>query len=193
MGRVVYLMNVSLDGYVEDRAGSLAWTRIDEELHRWFNEETRRTDAMLYGRRLYETMVPYWPMAVSDPSSTEVERDFARAFLDTPRIVFSSTLESVDWNSRLVRGDVLDELPHVLAQYPGAVSVGGPTLASSVVAAGLVDEFKLMVHPVVVGGGKPFWPDNTAPVDLELTEERRFASGVVLLAYRRRTGAAGSA
>src|SRR6266516_1234772 len=185
VGKLVYLLNVSLDGYVEDAAGSLEWTTIDEELHRWFNEESRRTDASLYGRRLYETMAAYWPTAGSDPTATEVELEFARIWLETPKIVFSSTLESVDWNSRLVRGDPVEELERLRKEFPGEMSVGGPTLAAPFVERGLVDEYRLMVHPVILGGGKPYWPRQAPRQDLELVEQRRFESGVVLLAYRR--------
>src|SRR5947209_14482525 len=109
MGKLVYTMNTSLDGYVEDANGSLEWSTVDEEIHSWFNEDLRHSDAELYGRRLYETMAPHWPNAATDPASNDIELDFARAWLDTPKIVFSSTLESVDWNSRLVRGDPIAE------------------------------------------------------------------------------------
>ena len=182
----MYLMNVSLDGYVEDRAGTLEWTVMDEELHQWFNDDMRRYDAMLYGRRLYETMVPYWPMAASDPDMSEVELEFARLFLDTPKIVFSSTLESVAWNSRLVRGDVAEALPKLREEFAGDISVGGPSLAAGLIANGLVDEFKLVVHPVILGGGKRYWPEHDQPLDLELVEERRLGSRFLLLDYRRR-------
>jgi dihydrofolate reductase len=186
MGKLIYTMNVSLDGYIEDSAGSLEWAKVDDELHRWFNDELRRQDVELYGRRLYETMAPYWPTVPSDPGATETELDFARVWLDTPKIVFSSTLESVDWNSRLVRGDPVEELGRLREEFPGELAVGGAMLASAFIERGLVDEFRVMVHPVILGGGKPFWPRHERPQELELIDERRFASGVVLLAYRRR-------
>jgi dihydrofolate reductase len=185
MGRVVYLMNVSLDGYVADRAGSLEWTAMDEELHQWFNDDMRRYDAILYGRGLYETMTPYWPNVPSDPTSVGVELEFAQLWLERPKIVFSSTLESVDWNSRLVRGDVAEALPKLREEFPGDISVAGPTLAAGLIAKGLVDEFKLMIHPVILGGGKRYWPEHDRPLDLELVEERRIGSRFLLLDYRR--------
>jgi dihydrofolate reductase len=184
--RLIYLMNVSLDGYVEDRDHGLDWSTVDEEIHAWFNEQLRRSSAQLYGRRLYETMT-YWGTAESDPELKDVERDFARAWLATPKVVFSSTLQSVDWNSRLVRGDPIEMLDELRQTYPGELSVAGPTLASAFVERDLVDEYRLMVHPVILGGGTPFFPHLERPLDLELVEERRFASGVVLLAYRRRS------
>jgi dihydrofolate reductase len=186
MGRVVYLMNVSLDGYVADQAGSLEWTEMNAELHQWFNDDMRRYEAILYGRRLYETMVPYWPEVPSDPTSVPFELEFAQLWLERPKIVFSSTLESVDWNSRLVREDVADALPGIREEFTGGISVAGPTLASALIKKGLVDEFKLMIHPVILGGGKRYWPEHDQPLDLELVEERRVASRFVLLDYRRR-------
>jgi dihydrofolate reductase len=185
VGKLVYTMNVSLDGYVEDAAGSLEWTRVDDELHRWFNEDVRRSDGFLYGRRLYETMAAHWPTAESDPAATEVMLEFARIWLSKPKVVFSSTLESVDWNSRLVRGDPVEELPRLHEEFHGELGVAGPTLAAAFVERGLVDEYRLLVHPVILGGGKPYWPRHERRQDPELIEERRFGSGVVLLAYSR--------
>jgi dihydrofolate reductase len=186
MTRLIYLMNVSLDGYVEDEAGSLEWTRVDEELHGWFNEHDRRMAAFLEGRRLYELMAGYWPTVGSDPNATPAMLEYGPIWRDKPKVVFSGTLESVDWNSRLVRGDPVEELPRIRDDFDGEVTVAGPTLAWRFVQRDLVDEYRLMVHPVVVGGGKPYWPRLERPLDLELVEERRFSSGVVLLDYRRR-------
>ncbi len=187
MGRLIYLMNVSLDGFVNTADGGLEWTRIDEELHRWFNEQERAVDAELYGRRLYEVMAAYWPTAESDPANTDVELEFARIWNATPRIVFSTTLESVDGHSRLVRsGDVGDELARIKAEFTGDLSVGGPTLASEFIRRGLVDEYRLVVHPVLLGAGTPYMPTLSEPIDLELVESRTFGSGVVYLGYRAR-------
>lgn len=187
MGRLIYLMNVSLDGFVETIDHGLEWTRVDEELHRWFNDQERAVDAELYGRRLYEVMNAYWPKAESDPANTEVELDFARIWNAKPRIVFSRTLESVAGNSRLVRGDVGEELARLQAEFPGDLSVGGPTLTSEFIRRGLVDEYRLVVHPVILGAGTPFFPSLPRPIDLELIETRTFASGVSYLGYRARS------
>jgi dihydrofolate reductase len=184
MGKLVYSMNVSLDGYIDTVDHSLDWVRIDEELHTWFNEEARATDACLYGRRLYEVMTAYWPTADSDPAATEVMLDFARIWAETPKIVFSSTIEKVDWNSRLVRGDPVDALARLRDEFQGELSVAGPTLASAFIERRLIDEYRLVVHPVILGAGTPFFPDIATPIDLELIETRRFASGAILLAYR---------
>jgi dihydrofolate reductase len=183
MGKLIYLMNVSLDGYVETPDHSLDWTMVDEELHTWFNDHTREVDASLYGRRMYELMAAYWPTAESDPSATPAMLEYARIWAATPRIVFSSTLDAVDFNSRLVRGDVGEELARLRAEFDGDLEVSGPTLASAFIRRGLVDEYRLVVHPVILGAGTPFFPRLETPIRLRLTETRRFESGVVYTGY----------
>jgi dihydrofolate reductase len=183
MGKVVYLMNVSLDGFIETPDHGLDWTVVDEELHFWFNEQTRATAVMVYGRRLYETMAAYWPTAESDPAATPAMLEFAELWNATPIVVFSSTLESVHTNSRLERGDLVDEVERLRADVEGEISVGGPTLAAELVRRGLVDEYRLVVHPVVIGAGKPFFPSLDTPLQLRLLETRTFESGVVYMAY----------
>lgn len=183
MGKLVYSMNVSLDGYVETLEHSLDWADVDDELHAWFNDRAREADAFLYGRRLYEVMTAYWPTAESDPAATEVMLDFARIWNAKPKVVFSSTLERVQWNARLVRGDVGDELASLRAEFDGELDVGGPTLASAFIRRGLVDEYRLLVHPVILGGGTPFFPRLETPLRLRLIETRTFEGGATLLAY----------
>jgi dihydrofolate reductase len=183
MGRLIYALNVSLDGYVETPEHSLDWAVVDDELHTWFNDQARELDASLYGRRMYELMAAYWPTAQADPQATDTERDFGRIWVATPKIVFSSTLDSVDENSRLVRGDVGEELERVRSEFSGDLDVGGPTLAASFIRRGLVDEYCLLVHPVAIGAGTPYFPAVDEPLRLRLLEERTFDSGVTLLRY----------
>ncbi len=183
MGKLIYLMNVSLDGYVETPDHSLDWTNVDDELHAWFNDRAREADAFLYGRGLYETMAAYWPTAASDPSATDVMLDFARIWNDKPKVVFSSTLATVEWNSRLVSGDVGAELARLKGEFDGELDLGGPTLASEFIRRGLVDEYRLLVHPVILGAGTPFFPKLETPIRLRLTETRTFDSGVMYLGY----------
>jgi dihydrofolate reductase len=183
MGKLIYSMSVSLDGFVETPSRSLDWVLVDEELHSFFNDQAREVSASLYGRRMYELMVDYWPTAEADPSATPVELDFARIWRDTPRIVFSTTLGSVDWNSRLVSGDAAAEVRRLKAQPGFDMDVGGPTLASTLIRAGLIDEYRLFVHPVVLGAGTPFFPALEDRIGLKLLETRTFGSGVVYLRY----------
>jgi dihydrofolate reductase len=178
MGKLIYLMNVSLDGFVETPERSLDWTVVDDELHAWFNDQMRALDAELYGRRLYELMAAHWPTGEQDPASTETEREFARIWNPMPKIVFSNSLEHVEHNGRLVRGDVETVLQDIRREFDGDLGVGGPNLAGQFVRRGLVDEYRIVIHPVVLGAGTPFWPELDGPLRLRLVETRTFASGV---------------
>lgn len=183
MRKLIYLLNVSLDGFIETPDRSLDWTSIDEELHTWFNDQMRTLDGTLYGRRIYELMAAHWPTAEQDPAVTDVEREFARIWNPLPKIVFSRTLERVDHNSRLVQGDVGTVLESLRREFDGDLGVAGPDLAGQFVRRGLVDEYRLVVHPVVLGAGKPFWPELEKPLRLRLVERHTFTSGVELRAY----------
>ena len=183
MGRLIYTLNVSLDGFVETADHSPAWATPDDELFNWFIETTRELDVTIYGRRLYEVMAAYWPSGESDPAATEPMREFARIWNAMPKVVFSTTLPSVEWNSRLVRGDLAEELARLRQEFVGDIGVGGPTLAAEFIRRGLVDEYRLVVHPVVLGAGTPFFPPLDGPMRLRPIETRMFASGVVYLGY----------
>ena len=176
-------MSVSLDGFVATPDGSLDWVMVDEELHTAFNEEARAMSAFLYGRRMYELMTAYWPTAEADPTATPVEIDFARLWAPMPKVVFSHTLTEVGWNSRLVREDAVQEVARLKAQPGYDMDVGGPDLASTFVRAGLIDEYRLYVNPVILGAGIPFFPAGVERIPLSLLETRTFGSGVVYLRY----------
>lgn len=182
MRKVIYLMNVSLDGFIEGPNRELDWTSVDEELHGFFNDQQRDIDTLLYGRRLYEVMT-YWETADADPSLSEVEREFARIWKNSAKIVFLKTLEHVRGNARLARSDIAEEITK-LRQQPGKdLGVGGPSLASTVMQLGLIDEHRLVVHPVVLGSGTPFFPALGHKINLRLAETRTFGSGAVYLRY----------
>jgi dihydrofolate reductase len=183
MGKLIYMFNVSLDGFVETVDHGLDWTAVDDELHTWFNDQTRALDAELYGRRLYEVMAEYWPTGESDPASTEPMREFARIWNAMPRIVFSTSLQRVGPGCRLVTGDVGDRLAELRAEFPGDLSVGGPTLAAAFIERGLVDEYRLVVHPIILGAGTPMFPNLRERLGLRLRETHTFQSGVVYLGF----------
>jgi dihydrofolate reductase len=183
MGRLIYLMNVSLDGFVETPERSLDWTIVDDELHSWFNDRERESEVDLYGRRLWEVMAAYWPTGESDPNATEAMREFARIWNATQKVVFSTELESVGHGARLVRGDVGEQLAKLREEFSGDMEVGGPTLAAQFIERGLVDVFRLVVHPVILGAGRPFFPPLASPINLRHTESRTFASGARYLGY----------
>ncbi len=182
MGRVVYSMSVSLDGFVAGPDGGIDWVIVDEEVHEAFNAEARAVGIFLYGRRMYELMAGYWPTAGDDPAATPVERDFARLWAPKPKLVASSTLTSVNWNAHLVPGDLVTEVARLRGELDVDISVGGPTTAAPLLRAGLVDEIATYVNPVVLGGGTPFFASDLR-LDLRLVEARRFTSGVQLLRY----------
>ena len=184
MRKLIYSMGVSLDSFIAGPGGEIDWSAPDEELHRFHNQQARETGAHLCGRRLYEEM-RYWETADENPSAPEHELEFARIWKDTPKIVFSTTLESVEGNARLVRDGVAEEVA-MLKEQPGKeLSVGGAGLASTFMRLGLIDEYRLFVSPVVLGGGTPYFPALDERIDLELIETRRFGSRVVYVRYRR--------
>ena len=178
MRNVIFAMGVSLDGYIAGPGGEFDWSAPDDELHRFHNEQTRELGAHLCGRRLYETMV-YWERP--DDSRGATEREFARVWQSLPKIVFSSTLDAVEGNARLATGDPAEEL----ARLEGDIAVGGAGLAATLIERGLVDEFRVFVNPVIVGGGTPFFPTLDHRIDLELVETRSFGSRVTYARYRR--------
>jgi len=181
MGKLIYSLNVSLDGFVETPDHGLDWATVDEELHTWFNDQARTLDASLYGRRMDELMSAYWPTAEDDPSATM--REFARIWKPMPKIVFSTSLDYVAHNARLVHGDVGTVLDGLRREFDGDLDIGGPNLAGQFVRRGLVDEYQLIVHPVVLGAGTQFWPELDTPRRLRLVETRTFASGAELRSY----------
>jgi dihydrofolate reductase len=177
-------MGVSLDGFIAGPNGEIDWSAPDEELHRFHNDQTRELGAHLCGRGLYEEM-KYWETADQDPSAGEVELEFARIWQALPKIVFSTTLETVEGNTTLATRGIAEEVAALTAQPGEDVAVGGAGLASAFTQLGLIDEYRLFVSPVVLGGGTPFFPPLDERIALELVETRSFASRVVYLRYRR--------
>jgi dihydrofolate reductase len=183
--KVIYGMMVSLDGYIETPGWEIDWILIDEELHKYVNDQERAVDTYLYGRRMYELMARFWPTADEDPAAPDFIVEYARIWKRTPKVVFSKTLERVEWNARLVRDDIAGEISR-LKQQPGQdLEVGGADLAATVMRLGLIDEYQLYVQPVILGGGKRMLPALEARINLRLVETRTFHSGVVLLRYER--------
>jgi dihydrofolate reductase len=184
MRKLIYSMGVSLDGFIAGPAGEIGWSAPEEELHRFHNEQMREVSAHLCGRRLYQTML-HWETAEQNPSATQVELEFARIWKNIPRIVFSKTLAEVEGNARLAVDGVAEEVAK-LAQAPGKdLAVGGAGLASTCIELGLIDEYRLFVSPVVLGGGTPYFPALNERIDLELLETRTFGSRVVYVRYGR--------
>ena len=184
MGKLIYSMIVSLDGFVEDANHSLDWILIDEELHQYFNDQQAEEGAFLYGRRMYETMTAYWPTAEAAAANESYIREYARIWKEQPKVVFSKTLDTVEWNSRLVRGNIAAEVAKLKAQSGKNLSVGGANLAAHFIRLGLIDEYQLFVQPVILGSGTPFFPALDKKIELKLVETHPFSSGVILLRYQ---------
>jgi dihydrofolate reductase len=183
MRKLIYSMGVSLDGFIAGPGGDFGWSAPDEELHRFHNQQARELGAHLCGRRLYETMV-YWETADQNPSAAEYLLEFARIWQSLPKIVFSKTLERVEGNARLARDGAAEEVARLKGQPGKDLAVGGAGLASALIKLGLIDEYRLFVSPVVVGGGTPFFPALDEKIDLQLVETRAFSSRVVYVRYR---------
>lgn len=184
MRKVIYSMSVSLDGFIETPNREIDWVIVDEELHTFFNDQAREMGTFLHGRRTYEIMADYWPTADTKPSSPAYEVEFARIWKNMPKIVFSKTLDKVEWNSRLVRDNIAEEITQMKAQPGQDMALGGANIASTFMRLGLIDEYRLYVQPVVLGGGTPMFPSLDNKFNLRLVETRTFGSGVVFLCYR---------
>jgi dihydrofolate reductase len=185
MGRVIWSIGISLDGFIAGPDGEFDWAAPGPELHAFHNEQTRELGVHLLGRRLYETMV-VWETDWWGPDEPGHLREFAEVWRALPKVVFSTTLTSVEGNARLARGSVAEEIAALREQVDGDIAVGGAGLAAACVEADLVDEYRPFVNPVVAGGGTPYLPPTAAPLDLELLESRTFPPGVSYLRYRRR-------
>ncbi|AGS67309.1 dihydrofolate reductase family protein [Streptomyces collinus] len=177
-------MSVSLDGYIVGPDGGFNWSAPDEEVFRLATDEVRRLGVHLLGRRLYETML-YWETVDQVPSMGFSTREFAAIWKSLPKVVFSTTLQAVQGNARLASGGLVEEIERLRAEPgDGDIAIGGATLAAEAAAAGLIDEYRIRVYPVLVGGGIPLFPRHERRVDLELVETRSFGSGVVYLRHR---------
>jgi dihydrofolate reductase len=183
MARLIYSAIASLDGYVEDERGGFDWAAPDDELMAVVNDLERPIGTYLYGRRMYETMV-YWETADTGPDSSPGNRDFAELWRAAHKVVYSRSLQSVSSaRTRIEREFDLEAVRRLKAESSSDLTVGGAELAARALAAGLVDECHLFLHPILVGGGKSALPTG-AQARLELMGERRLSGGVVHLHYR---------
>lgn len=182
MGKLVYAANTSLDGYVEDETGAFDWSMPDDEVHAFWNEHERGIGTSLYGRRMYETM-RVWEDDDWLADEPAVVREYAQIWRDTDKVVYSTGLDTVSTaRTRIERRFDPEEVRRLKASSDADLSVGGAMLGAEAFRHGLVDECVLLLHPVLVGGGKPALPRGMR-LDLGLLEQRRFGNGVVGLRY----------
>lgn len=185
MPKLIYSMSMLLDGFIAGPDGNFDWSAPDEELHRFHNERVRALGGHLLGRRLYETM-RYWETAHEDPALTGYALEFAQIWKALRKVVFSDTVgEVVGSNTRLAQGGIAEEVAKLQERSGKDVAIGGAELAAEAVKVGLVNDFHLFTNPVVVGGGRPFFPSLDQIVRLNLVETRTFGSRVVHLRYER--------
>ncbi|MER8260313.1 MULTISPECIES: dihydrofolate reductase family protein [Streptomyces] len=188
MRKLIYGMNLSLDGYIAAPGDDIGWSGPpSDELFQWWLDQEQASGLTLYGRKLWETMSAYWPTGDQQPDATPAEIAFAQNWRSTPKVVFSSTLDGpLDWNTRLVTGDALAEITRLKAGDGAPLQIGGATLAAAAMRAGLIDEYAIATHPVLVGGGTPFFGPLDSWVNLNLLETRTFPGGTVLTRYETR-------
>jgi dihydrofolate reductase len=185
MRKIILMMSLSLDGYFEGPEADLGWQMVDEALHRHFNEELGAMGAFLEGRVNYELMAGFWPTADRDPSSTPAMVEFAGIWRDMPKVVYSRTLERADWNATVVRDVDVQEVEELKRNAGGDLVVGGAILGRSFMRHDLVDEYRIYVHPIVLGRGRRLFEPAEEAIGLRLAEARTFGNGVVLLRYDR--------
>lgn len=196
--RFVYGMNVSLDGFIEGVSGgehqgeAPGWIRIDEELHRFFNERSAGMTMSVEGRVIHDMMDPFWPDARSDQSLPGYLREYGEIWTAMPKVLVSRTRTAADHHTTIIGEDAIDRLAALRAESDGEIGVGGATLATQLLTAGLLDELMIVTHPAMLGAGRPLFdaPADTIrqPLLLDLLDERTFGSGVTMHRYAIRRG-----
>ncbi|MFD9333124.1 dihydrofolate reductase family protein [Streptomyces sp. NPDC060028] len=185
MRKIILMGSVSLEGFFEGPERQIDWHLVDDELHRHLNDELRPMGGFLSGRVTHELMAEFWPTADADPAASEPVAEFAGIWRSMPKYVYSRTLEHADWNSTVVRDVVPAEVAALKAAPGGDLVLGGADLAASFLRHDMVDAYRIYVHPVRIGRGRPFFPPVAAPAPLRLEGTRAFSNGVVQLRYAR--------
>lgn len=188
MRKLVLFLHASLDGFVEGPNGAMdiGWISYDGDLEKYAKEILSTADTVIWGRGTYQLMHGYWPSVPSNPSASQHERNHAEWIDKTAKIVFSTTLDKVEWNnSRLVKEDVEEEIKN-LKQQPGKdmVILGSPRIAHQLMQLDLIDEYKITVSPVLIGSGLPLFQGLKEKVNLKLIENKTFDSGAIGLVYQ---------
>ncbi|MFJ2027608.1 dihydrofolate reductase family protein [Streptomyces sp. NPDC087897] len=183
MNRIVTSISLSLDGFFEGPDQDIDWHTVDEELHQHFNDHLRTMGAFVEGRVTYELMEEFWPTADQDPENEGPMAEFAGIWREMPKLVFSRTLESVGPNATLLHEVDPEQVRALCEAASGDLVVGGAGLLESFRRHDLIDEYRIYVHPLILGRGRSFFPDTEERQRLRLLETRTFGNGVVLLRY----------
>jgi dihydrofolate reductase len=189
MRKIILFMLLSLDGYFEGKNHDISWHNVDDEFNKFVIEQLKETDLLLFGRRMYQLMETSWPKAARDPNTSKENLEVANLMNNVNKIVFSRTLDKIDenenWkNVKLVRELDPDKIRRLKEQTGKVIWVGGSELAVSFIKAGLIDEFRFMINPVVIGDGTTIFKGIDSKLNLELIKARTFRSGNVLLYYQ---------
>jgi dihydrofolate reductase len=187
MRKMLYFVNITMDGFISGPDGSLDWAIADKQLHEAAIDLLNSTDIILFGRKTYQLMLDYWPAAENDPSMPDYMVAFAKTLNPMKKVVFSKTLKNVGWNTTLKKEIDFEEMRRMKKQKGKDIGIDGASVAQQFMREGLIDELQLLVHPVVLGAGKPLF-SGLKRIDFELMGEERFASGVVMLKYRLKKG-----
>lgn len=183
MRKIILMMSVSLDGFFEGPDRDISWHLVDDELHQHFNDECKAMGAFLDGRITYELMAGFWPTADQAPDCPAIMAEFAGIWRDKPKFVFSRTLVAAEWNTKVIHDVVPEEIMELKEQPGGDLALGGANLAATFMRHGLIDEYRLYIHPVVLGQGRPLFQSPELRMNLRLAGTRTFGNGVVLLRY----------
>ncbi|MBI5473818.1 MAG: dihydrofolate reductase family protein [Ignavibacteriae bacterium] len=180
MRNVIFAINITVDGCCDHTKGI-----ADDELHEYFTGLLRDSDIEIFGRNTYHLMYPYWHDVAVNQSESKAINEFARTFDSMPKIVFSTTLKSVEWNNTiLMHSDLQEEIMRLKKQPGRNISVGGLNIASQLAQAGLIDEYRFLIQPMIVGSGPRLF-ESIGTRELQLVETKPFRSGVVALHYKR--------
>lgn len=185
MRKIILIVAVSLDGFFEGLDRDISWHLVDEELHQHFNDELRVMGGFMSGRITHQGMAEFWPTADEDPDSPATMVEFARIWRDKPKYVFSQTLTTAEWNTEVIPDVVPEAIMELKAQPGGDLTLSGANVAATFMQHDLIDEYRLYVHPVVLGKGRPFFQSPDVRMNLKLAGTRTFGNGVVLLQYER--------
>ncbi|HEX6468564.1 MAG TPA: dihydrofolate reductase family protein [Streptosporangiaceae bacterium] len=187
MRKIIYWVHASIDGYIAGPNGEFDWPAVGPELFAYSEAMNEGVDTLLYGRVVWEVMSAYWPTADADiEAADEHARAFAPFWRKTPKVVVSRTLRQPGWDARVIGGDLAAEITE-LKRRPGRdiLLTGGARVAAALTRLGLLDDYRVVVHPVVLGGGVPLFPDQPDRVNLTLVDSRTFDAKTVLLRYER--------
>jgi dihydrofolate reductase len=186
MRKVIVTMWVTLDGFIAGPNNDMSWVRVDEAMGTYENDLVSAADTLLLGRVTYQSFAGAWPHVPDNPAASEGEKEYARKLNRMRKIVFSRTLDTAEWNnSTLLHGISPDDIVAVKQESgKNIVIYGSASVVQALMELGLIDEYQLLVHPIVLGSGKRLFKDGSKTTALRLVEAKTFSSGVVLLSYQ---------